>query len=421
MEQFSFFQPTNILSVHQLTSYLRGLLESDEVLQDVWVEGEISNFSRPSSGHLYFTLKDQDAAVRCVMWRNSAMRLGFSPREGLAVQVHGSMGVYEVSGQVQLYVDTMKPAGEGALYQEFLRLKAKLEAEGLFDAELKRPLPVLPHTIGVVTSPTGAAFQDMLNTIQRRYPVAEVILSPTLVQGIDAPTSIVAALKRLNREANPDVILIGRGGGSIEDLWAFNDETVARAVAASEAPIVSGVGHETDFTLTDFAADHRAPTPTAAAELATPDKVELLGAIAEAAGRQTLLIREVLADLRWNANQLQTQLDRLSPAHAVDIYRQRLDEVDLRLGRAIENRLSRTRLSLTHTQRALESLNPMAVLQRGYAIVTREKNGQLVKVIFLIFLNFKFLFFFFIINIKFIFFKYFSYILLNFFNLFNLF
>jgi exodeoxyribonuclease VII large subunit len=379
MEQFSFFQPTNILSVHQLTSYLRGLLESDEVLQDVWVEGEISNFSRPSSGHLYFTLKDQDAAVRCVMWRNSAMRLGFAPREGLAVQVHGSMGVYEVSGQVQLYVDTMKPAGEGALYQEFLRLKAKLEAEGLFDAELKRPLPVLPHTIGVVTSPTGAAFQDMLNTIQRRYPVAEVILSPTLVQGIDAPKNIVAALEHLNREAHPDVILIGRGGGSIEDLWAFNDEAVARAVAASEAPIVSGVGHETDFTLTDFAADHRAPTPTAAAELATPDKVELLGAIAKAAGRQTLLIREVLADLRWNANQLQTQLDRLSPAHAVDIYRQRLDEVDLRLGRAIENRLSRTHLSLTHTQRALESLNPMAVLQRGYAIVTREKNGQLVK------------------------------------------
>ena len=313
MEQFSFFQPNNILSVSQLTTYLRGLLESDEILQDVWVEGEMSNFSRPSSGHLYFTLKDQDAAVRCVMWRNAAMRLASLPREGLAVQVHGSMSVYEVSGQVQLYVDTMKPAGEGALYQEFLRLKAKLEAEGLFDPERKRPLPALPRTIGVVTSPTGAAFQDMLNTISRRYPVAEVILSPTLVQGIDAPASIVAALVNLNKQAHPDVILIGRGGGSIEDLWAFNDEAVARAVAASEAPIISGVGHETDFTLSDFAADHRAPTPTAAAELATPDKVELLGAIAEAANRQTLLIREVLTDLRWDTSQLQTRLDRLSP------------------------------------------------------------------------------------------------------------
>ena len=379
MEQFSFFQPNNILSVSQLTTYLRGLLESDEILQDVWVEGEISNFSRPSSGHLYFTLKDQDAAVRCVMWRNAAMRLGFSPREGLAVQVHGSMSVYEVSGQVQLYVDTMKPAGEGALYQEFLRLKAKLEAEGLFDSERKRPLPALPRTIGVVTSPTGAAFQDMLNTISRRYPVAEVILSPTLVQGIDAPASIVAALEKLNKQAHPDVILIGRGGGSIEDLWAFNDEDVARAVAASEAPIISGVGHETDFTLSDFAADHRAPTPTAAAELATPDKVELLGAIAEAANRQTLLIREVLTDLRWDTSQLQTQLDRLSPAHAVDNFRQRLDEVELRLSRAMDNRLSRTSLSLSHVQRSLESLNPIAVLKRGYAIVTREKDNQLVK------------------------------------------
>lgn len=379
MEQYSFFQPNNILSVSQLTTYLRTLLESDEVLQDVWVEGEISNFSRPASGHLYFTLKDQDAAIRCVMWRNAAMRLSFAPREGIAVQVHGSMSVYEVSGQVQLYVDTMKPAGEGALYQEFLRLKAKLEAEGLFEEDLKRPLPVLPRTIGVVTSPTGAAFQDILNTIQRRYPVAEVILSPTVVQGIDAPASIVAALARLNREVHPDVILIGRGGGSIEDLWAFNEEAVARAVAASEAPVISGVGHETDFTLTDFAADHRAPTPTAAAELATPDKLELLGTISEAPDRQTLIIREILTTLRWDANQVKTQLDRLSPGHTVDIYRQRLDEIDQRLIRSVQNHLSRTRLSITHTQRALESLNPMAVLKRGYAIVTREKDGQLIK------------------------------------------
>ncbi len=261
MEQFSLFQPKNVLKVSQLTTYLRQLLEDDPILQDVWVEGEISNYAQPSSGHLYFTLKDGDAAIRCVMWRNAAQRMNFAPREGMAVQAHGSMGIYETSGQVQLYVDTMTPAGEGALFQEFLRLKAKLDAEGLFEDELKRQPPWLPKVIGIVTSPTGAALQDMLNTITRRYPVAEVVLSPTPVQGIDAPAGIVAALERLNRDVTPDVILIGRGGGSIEDLWAFNDEAVARAVAASEAPIISGVGHETDFTLTDFAADRRAPTP----------------------------------------------------------------------------------------------------------------------------------------------------------------
>lgn len=379
MEQFSFFQPRNVLKVSQLTTYLRQLLESDPILQEIWVEGEISNFSRPSSGHLYFTLKDGDAAIRCVMWRNAAQRMTFAPREGLAVQAHGSMGVYEVSGQVQLYVDTMRPAGEGALYQEFLRLKAKLEAEGLFDEERKRTPPWLPKVIGIVTSPTGAALQDMLNTIERRYPLAEVVVSPTPVQGIDAPPGIVAALARLNTEVGPDVILIGRGGGSIEDLWAFNDEAVARAVAASEAPIISGVGHETDFTLTDFAADRRAPTPTAAAELATPDQMELFGVIAELGNRHTTLMREMLADLRWETAQWAHTLNRLSPAYRVDNYRQRLDEGQHRLGKAIQSRLDRTRLTLAHATQSLHSLSPMAVLSRGYAIVTRESDHQIVK------------------------------------------
>ncbi len=379
MEQFTFFQPKNILKVSQLTTYLRELLEGDPILQDLWVEGEISNYSRPSSGHIYFTLKDGDAAVRCVMWRNAAERLNFAPREGLAVQIHGSMGIYEVSGQVQFYADTMRPAGEGVLYQEFLLLKAKLEAEGLFAEERKRSLPQHPKVIGVVTSPTGAALQDMLNTIRRRFPVAEVVLSPTAVQGIDAPAGIVAALKILNETVHPDVVLIGRGGGSIEDLWAFNDEAVARAVAASAAPIISGVGHETDFTLTDFAADHRAPTPTAAAELATPDRIELLGEIAEMANRHTALLREYLADLRWQANQMETTLAHLSPAHRIDIYRQRLDEIQSRLERDIKARMDRTRLQLQHTIRSLNSLSPAAVLNRGYAIVTRTRDGQIIK------------------------------------------
>ena len=379
MEQFSFFQPKNVLKVSQLTTYLRQLLESDPILQEVWVEGEISNFSQPSSGHLYFTLKDGDAAIRCVMWRNAAQRMTFDPREGQAVQAHGSMGIYEVSGQVQLYVDTMTPAGEGAFYQEFLRLKAKLEAEGLFDADRKRTPPWLPKVIGIVTSPTGAALQDMLNTLRRRYPIAKVVLASTPVQGIDAPPGIVAALKRLNTEVKPDVILVGRGGGSIEDLWAFNDEAVARAVANSEAPVISGVGHETDFTLTDFAADRRAPTPTAAAELATPDRAELLGVIAELSGRHTVLMREILADLRWAAAQWTNTLKQVSPAYRVDNYRQRLDEVQFRLEKSIQTRLDRTQLTLAHLTRSLHSLSPMAVLNRGYAIVTREETGQIVK------------------------------------------
>jgi exodeoxyribonuclease VII large subunit len=289
------------------------------------------------------------------------------------------MGVYEVSGQVQLYVDTMRRAGEGALYQEYLRLKAKLEAEGLFDAEAKRSIPELPQVIGIVTSPTGAAVQDMFNTLRRRYPVAEVVLSPTAVQGADAPREIVAALKRLNQTVKPDVILIGRGGGSIEDLWAFNDEAVVRAVAASDAPVISGVGHETDFTLTDFAADRRAPTPTAAAEIATPDQVELTASIMELANQHTTILRKKLADLRWELGQLRNSFERLSPRYAINTYRQRLDEIVLRLDRGIQTRLENKRLRLENLQSALKSLSPQSVLNRGYALVTREKDGMLVR------------------------------------------
>ena len=379
MDTYSLFQPQNIITVSQLTGYLRQVLESDELLQDLWVEGEISNFTRASSGHLYFTLKDSQSAVRCVMWRNWSARLNFEPREGIAVEAHGGMGVYEVNGQVQLYVDTMRPAGEGKLFQEFLRLKAKLEAEGLFDPTRKRPIPSRPKLIGIVTSPTGAAVQDMLNTLRRRFPVVEVVIAPTAVQGADAPPGIVAALEHLNREVHPDVILIGRGGGSIEDLWAFNDEAVARTVAASATPIISGVGHETDYTLTDFAADIRAATPTAAAEVATPDKMELLGIVAELANRHTTHLKTFISDLRWEHSQAQNALQQLSPKYAVDSYRQRLDEVQLRLERSIRVRLSTLTMQLTSQQQSLRGLNPLAVLNRGYAIVSRVNDGSLVK------------------------------------------
>ncbi|MEA3327000.1 MAG: exodeoxyribonuclease VII large subunit [Chloroflexota bacterium] len=379
MKQYSFFQPNNILSVSQLTGYLRQILERDEILQDLWVQGEISNFSHPSSGHLYFTLKDSEASVRCVMWRNAADRLNFTPRAGLAVQAHGGMSVYEVNGQVQLYVDTLKPAGEGALYQEYLRLKAELEAEGLFDSERKRPIPKRPRTIGIVTSPTSAALQDMLNTLRRRFPIAEVMIAPTAVQGINAPAGIVAALTRLNRDIHPDLILIGRGGGSIEDLWAFNDESVARAVATSTIPVISGVGHETDFTLTDFAADLRAPTPTAAAEVATPDRTELLATIGEFANQHTTYLREILANLRWESGQLHSTLQRLSPAHKIDTYRQRLDEITLRYSRTITTLLEKKHMQVTNLKQSLSALNPRAILKRGYAIVTRAEDSTVIK------------------------------------------
>ncbi|HNB51361.1 MAG TPA: exodeoxyribonuclease VII large subunit, partial [Anaerolineales bacterium] len=259
-------------SVTDLTRYMREMMESDHNLRDIWISGEISNVSTPKSGHLYFTLKDANASLKCVMWKPQVMRLRFLPREGDAIEVHGAISVYEQAGQYQLYADVIRQTGEGVLYQEFMRLKARLEMEGLFDESRKRPLPAWPRRIGLITSPTGAALQDMLNTLRRRFPLVEVILAPTAVQGVEAPPGIVRCLRTLNQwTPAPDLIIVARGGGSIEDLWCFNDETVVRAVAASAIPVISGVGHETDFTLTDFAADLRAPTPTAAAELATPN------------------------------------------------------------------------------------------------------------------------------------------------------
>ncbi len=247
MGQPSLFSPPS-LSVSELTRYLRQLLESDELLQDVWATGEISNLRLPDSGHVYFTLKDSFAALRCVIWRSTAQRIGHALANGQAIEAHGAIGVYERDGQYQLYVDGVRPAGQGWLYQEFLRLKARLEAEGLFAPERKRPLPSLPRCIGIVTSPTGAALQDMLNTLRNRYPLAEVILAPTLVQGEEAPQQIAAALRALDQSGLPDVILVARGGGSLEDLWAFNDERVVYAIADSHIPVVTGIGHETDFT-----------------------------------------------------------------------------------------------------------------------------------------------------------------------------
>ena len=376
MNQMSFLQPTS-WSVSEVSAYLKDLLESDHNLADLWVQGEISNFSQPRSGHLYFTLKDASAALKCVMWRNMAQRLQFLLRDGDAVEVHGSLSVYEAGGQYQLYADLIRPVGEGALYQEFLRLKAQLEAEGLFDPERKRSIPDWPRRIGIVTSPTGAALRDMLNTLRRRYPLVKVILAPTAVQGEEAPPGIVSALQSLNLTASPDVILLARGGGSIEDLWAFNDERVARAIAASAAPVISGVGHETDFTIADFVADLRAPTPTAAAELATPDRNDLRAALNDQNQRLERAALGQIAAQRWQLNEFQNRLLHQNPLARIRNDRQRLDELTHRTGVALSHQMKLERSQLFGLVRRLEALSPLAILQRGYAVVSTA-DGSIV-------------------------------------------
>ncbi len=376
-EQMSLFGP-RVLTVTGMTQYLRALLESDEILRDVWVSGEVSTLSKPSSGHIYFNLKDSSATLKCVIWRQNAMRVKSVLETGMAVEVHGYISVYEAGGQYQLYVDAIRMAGEGLLFQEFMRLKALLEAEGLFDPERKRELPTFPKKIGIVTSPTGAALQDMLNTLQGRFPLVEVVLAPSVVQGEEAPPKIVQAIRQLNQLLDVDVILVARGGGSMEDLWAFNDERVVRAIAESRIPVVTGIGHETDTTLSDYAADLRAPTPTGAAVLVTPDKGDLL---ANLAGLQTELddvFDREIRQQRQNLLSAQSQLNFLSPINRIRNNQQRLDEVTLRLGRVFDHRFSLHGSRLGGLSARLNALNPMQVLQRGYAIVSDE-NGKIVS------------------------------------------
>ena len=364
-------------TVSQLTRYLQALVHSQEALQNLWVRGEVSTVSRPASGHVYFTLKDERAQIRCVVWREDVDGLEVQPEQGRAVEVHGYLDIYGPRGTYQLYVDQIRPLGEGVLFQAFLRLKARLEAEGLFAAHRKQPLPPFPRVIGVVTSLTGAALRDILNTLRRRYPLVEVWLAPTLVQGEEAPRQVVAALERVIR-ASPDVIILARGGGSLEDLWAFNDERVVRAVAESPIPVVTGVGHETDFTLVDFAADRRAPTPTGAAEMATPDREELIrhldhlrARLARAMERVIRFQEQVL--LGWNR-----RLNQVSPVYTLRQERLRLDELSRRMTQAILHRLERERLRLSGWEQRLHGLDPKAPLRRGYAWVLDER-GRLVR------------------------------------------
>jgi len=380
MAQLALFGLTSpVLTVSDLTRRVRELLETDYRLQDVWVSGEVSNVSRPASGHLYFTLKDAQASLRCVMWRPDAARLLAPPREGQAVEAHGRVSVYETGGQYQLYADTLRPAGEGILYQEFLRLKARLEAEGLFEAERKRDLPAWPGRIGLVTSPSGAALRDVLHVLRRRFPLAEVTLAPTPVQGEEAPAGIIAALQALNRHIRPDVILLVRGGGSIEDLAAFNDEDVARAIAASRSPVVSGIGHETDFTIADFVADRRAPTPSAAAEIITPDVAELAASQRALAARLVEAFGQRLQTLRWGLDERRFELRLASPRAQVAGARQRLDDLRARAEVSITSGLRLRRSAVTGLAQTLRAVGPAAVLARGYAVVSLAPGGPVVR------------------------------------------
>lgn len=366
-------------SVRELTRYIRDLFEVDEILDDIWVRGEVSNLTKARSGHWYFTVKDSAAQLRCVMFREAARGVRADVQAGAEILVHGRVGVYEARGEYQLYADQIEAVGGlGDLHLRFEALKAKLDAEGLFDPGRKRPIPVFPAQIGVVTSATAAAWHDMQNVLQRRFPLAEVVLSPTLVQGTEAPARIVRALERLNRNTDVDVIIVARGGGSLEDLSCFNDEGVARAVAASRIPVISGIGHEIDFTIVDFVADLRAPTPSAAAELATPNRDDLLLDIDRLrhglAGTMGDSIGEKARDLR----RLQSALRFTTPLKAVQQARRRVEEKRKQLAWAQRLQHQQWRERLLHTSKALEAANPRHILARGYALV-RDEAGGLIR------------------------------------------
>ena len=363
-------------SVAEVNGYIRGLVEGDGLLCDLWVSGEVSNLSESQAGHLYFTLKDGSSQLRCVFFRP---RQPVAVESGMAVVVHGRISIYEVSGALQLYVDLVQPEGVGVLHLEFQRLKAALEEEGLFDEARKRPLPRLPRRIGLVTSPGGAVLHDIITIVGRRYPLVELVLAPTPVQGAGAVEGIVAALAALNERDDIDVIVVARGGGSLEELWAFNEEQVARAIYASRVPIVSAVGHETDFTIADFVADVRAPTPSAAAEVAVPHRLELEGHIRLAQRSLASALADDVARRRDGVERAANRLAALLPD--IDRHRQRIDELAREVFIRVEGAVALCRERLRGRGLELGSLGPMATLGRGYALVQRTEDGEVVSAV----------------------------------------
>ena len=374
-----FLDAPSVLSVSQVSRYLKELLETDEILQDVWVRGEVSGYRMYSSGHCYFTLKDAEAQLPCVFFKNARMRSAAPElRDGMAIAANGRISLYERDGKLQLYVEDVELIGEGALFLRFEQLKARLAAEGLFDASRKRPLPASPSVIGIVTSPQAAALRDMLRVLRTRYPLASVILSPTLVQGTEAPAAIAGALDLLNEHGEAEVIILGRGGGSIEELWAFNDEVVARAIARSRIPVISGVGHETDFTIADFVADQRASTPTAAASAAVPDIAEWCAHVVELQQELTEFMDAFLSDQREQLERTRRDLLRLNPQYQLERLQQRLDDTSALLQARIQYILSLHHERLRGIALRLHSLSPLLTIARGYAVVRRDADQTIV-------------------------------------------
>ena len=371
----------NPITISALTTHIVALFESDDLLRDVTVTAEVSTWKRAASGHIYFSLKDEGAAINAVMWKGNAMSHTWLPRAGDQIVAHGYVGVYPDRGAYQLYVNRIQPAGRGQLYAQFEALKARLAEAGLFDEQRKRPIPVQPKRIGVVTSADAAAFRDILHVLSARWPLVDVLLFSTLVQGNEAPAKIASAIGEANRYSQKiqalDTLIVARGGGSIEDLWAFNDERVAYAIAGSNIPVICGVGHETDFTIADFVADLRAPTPSVAATAAVPDRSETLEQLA---GIRRWAVQQGLSRLDSEGRRLELSIDRLRRVHPqrqLDQRRQQLVDRSDRLHRIIRRLCDRAQERQRSAHQRLDALNPSNVLQRGYSIV-QKPGGQII-------------------------------------------
>ncbi len=368
------------LTVRELTRHIKDLLENDRLLANLWVKGEISNFRPAGSGHIYFTLKDSSSCIRAVMFRSRALRLPFRPENGMAVRVRGYVSVYERDGSYQLYAEEMEPDGVGALYVAFEQLKEKLQREGLFDPARKKRIPRLPGCIGIVTSPTGAAVRDMLGIIRRRWPGAGIILAPVTVQGAAAPGELCRAIRMLNALGRVDVIIVGRGGGSLEELWAFNTEELARGIAASSVPIISAVGHETDFTISDMVADLRAPTPSAAAELVVPVKADVARALEALRLRLNRAVGERVGECRRRLDGCLTSPVFRRPVEKIcGPGLMSVDILSRSLSRSMREIMSASRGRLAELAGRLNALSPLATMSRGYSVCLSEETGRVVR------------------------------------------
>ena len=371
------FPTDKIYKVHEITQILQGILQSQPILQDLWLEGEISNLGRPASGHVYFTLKDSNSQIQCAIFRSAASRLRFPMQNGDAVLVNGRLSIYDARSQYQIIGERVVPAGVGELQLAFERLKAQLAAEGLFDQVHKKPLPEFPQKIGLITSATGAAIRDILRMLQERYPTVEVLVFPPLVQGDEAAGEIAYAIACMNRQPGIDLLIVGRGGGSIEDLWAFNEEIVARALFASHIPTVSAVGHETDFTIADLVADHRAPTPSAAVENIVPDQEELRLQLAAVRSNLARSITQRIDAVRTQLENIQSRIPATHRIDAINRLRQAIDQLDGRGQRATAQQLQGKRRTWQVAATQLDALSPLATLTRGYSIC-KDSSGRTV-------------------------------------------